>query len=81
LAFQIDFQHERHDNHCALKTILSGKINPNAAGYPATPLQIAIVTFDIEGVTEMLEAGGGSNAIGDGGEVSFKTNSILECFQ
>jgi hypothetical protein len=80
VGFHDGFHDEGHKNHCALKKILSGQADPNAAGYLVTPLQIAVATRDIEGVTELLGAGADSNATGDRNGVSFKTNSILEWF-
>lgn len=78
VSFHDEFHDIGHKDHCALKKILSGQADPNAAGYLITPLQIAIAIRDIEGVIELLEAGADSNATEDQNGVSFKAKSILE---
>lgn len=65
---------------CALKKILSKQVDLNATGHQVTPLQMVVAACDVEGVTEMLEAGADPNAAGSQNGASFKTNSILERF-
>lgn len=78
VGFYDSFYDERHKDRYTLKKILSGQADLNAAGHLVTPLQIVVATRDIEGVTELLEAGADSNVTGDRNRVSFKTKSILE---
>ncbi|CAO2649625.1 Nn.00g070100.m01.CDS01 [Neocucurbitaria sp. VM-36] len=78
VAFHDCFDEE--EGHCVIEKILSGQADPNASGYLVTALQIAVATYDIEGVQELLQAGAEANATGDENGVAFKTDSVLEVF-
>ncbi|KAH0436668.1 L-galactose dehydrogenase [Colletotrichum camelliae] len=59
--------HEHEDNcedGCVLEELLSLGANPNVSGCYITPLQIAIASFDIDGVNALLKAGADPNAAG-----------------
>ncbi|KAF5487000.1 Vegetative incompatibility protein HET-E-1 [Colletotrichum siamense] len=57
-----------HTNHCSdwcvLEKLLRLGADPNADGCYITPLQIAVASFDIEGVLALLQAGANPNAEG-----------------
>lgn len=78
VAFHDHGLHGEYKIHCTLKKILSGGADPNAAGYLVTPLQISVATRDIEGITELLEAGANPNGTGDRDGVCSKRDSLLE---
>ncbi|KAL1611933.1 hypothetical protein SLS60_000156 [Paraconiothyrium brasiliense] len=80
IGFHGCFHDEEHKDRCALRNSLGRHADPDATGYLITPLQIAVASRDIEGVTELLEAGADPNTTGDQNGVSFKTNSIFESF-
>ncbi|KAH7085265.1 hypothetical protein BKA63DRAFT_499280 [Paraphoma chrysanthemicola] len=74
------FHNDIRKDSCALQRILIGQADPNAAEYLVTPLQIAVAIFNMQSVTDLLEAGADPNTTGTRNGIAFKANSLLGRF-
>ncbi|KAF5507260.1 hypothetical protein CGCA056_v013701 [Colletotrichum aenigma] len=75
--------HEHSDDcgdWCVLKKLLSLGANPNASRCFVTPLQIAVATFDVEGVLALLQAGANPNAEGCATASAWPDDKLLSNF-
>ncbi|KAF3803100.1 hypothetical protein GCG54_00011766 [Colletotrichum gloeosporioides] len=71
-------QHNRYcGDWCVLKKLLSLGANPDASGCYITPLQIAVATFDEEGVLALLQAGANPNAEGCAAASAWPDDTLL----
>lgn len=57
--------HDRCKDNCVLQRLLELRADPNGHGYRICPLQIATVTWNLEAVKILLEAGADPNHNGD----------------
>lgn len=62
---------------CPLKRLLELGADPNTTVYQVTPLQIAAVSWDFEGVKTLLEAGAGPNNAGNSNGIIWKEEYTL----
>ncbi|KAF0321271.1 L-galactose dehydrogenase [Colletotrichum asianum] len=71
-------QHSRDcGDCCVLEKLLSLGANPNPSGCYITPLQIAVATFDEEGVLALLQAGANPNAEGRAAASAWPEDTLL----
>ena len=68
------------DENCPLRMLLEMKADPNAGGYPCTPLQMAVYNHDINAVTTLLQAGADPNSAGDKSAIPWSEDHILTKF-
>ena len=72
LSFVGSHDHDRKfdfEHGCHLSRLLQLGATPNISGYMVTPLQIAVASWDFEGVMILLEAGADPNGTGDSGGI------------
>jgi hypothetical protein len=70
-------KHSPCDNgsNCPVRTLLEAGADPNLVGYRVTPLQMAVVAWDVEGVRMLLEFGANPNGPGDTDGVVWRDRS------
>jgi hypothetical protein len=74
---------ESHDDcgkTCSLIRLLELGARPDAPGYRVKPLQIAVVSWDFEGVKILLQAGADANDCGDENGIAWEDNDFLGQF-
>jgi hypothetical protein len=71
---------ETCDMDCPLQRLLDMGADPNARGYPCTPLQIAVLGRDLQGVQKLLEAGADPNATGSNEAENWQQGTVLDAF-
>lgn len=73
-----------HDSYCGdwciLEKLISLGADPDADGCYITPLQIAVATFDVEGVQILLQAGANPNAEGCAAAPAWPEDTFLYWF-
>jgi hypothetical protein len=73
-------RHQRDETctqDCPLKRLLKMGADPNARGYPCTPLQIAVLGRDAHGIQTLLEAGADPSATGSNEVRNWEEGSVL----
>jgi hypothetical protein len=65
---------------CSLIKLLQLGARPDAPGYRVKPLQIAVVSWDFEGVKILLQAGADANDCGDENGIAWEDNDFLGQF-
>jgi hypothetical protein len=65
---------------CPLQRLLRMGADPNARGSPCTPLQIAVVGRDVEGIQKLLQAGADPLSFGDVGAANWPEDHVMEPF-
>ncbi|KAK1757128.1 hypothetical protein QBC47DRAFT_342171 [Echria macrotheca] len=71
---------ETCDEDCPLRILLGMGADPNAQGFPCTPLQIAVVGRDLHGAQKLLEAGADPNETGSNEAESWEEGTALDAF-
>ena len=67
-------------NICALKKLLEAGADASGINYYVSPLQIAVVSWDFEGVSMLLKAGADPNGTGSANGIAWKENTLLHQF-
>ena len=73
-------QHQSHETcaqACPLQRLLKMGADPNARGYPCTPLQIAVVHRDKHGIQALLQAGADPSATGSNEVEDWEEGTML----
>ena len=65
---------------CLAERLLELGADPNVTGYQVTPLQIAVLCRDFEGVSTLLNAGADPNNTGDGDGIRWEQNTLMSRF-
>jgi hypothetical protein len=65
---------------CPVQLLLQRGADPNGRGYWVTPLQIAVASWDYEGVDMLLSAGADPNGLGDGLGIKWEADTLLSRF-
>ena len=71
---------ETCDQDCELQSLLEMGADPNARGYPCTPLQIAVVHRDKHGIQALLQAGADPSATGSNEVEDWEEGTMLGKF-
>lgn len=66
--------------NCPLRRLLKMGADPNARGSPCTPLQIAVVGRDVEGIQTLLQAGADPLSLGDVGAAIWPKDHVMGPF-
>jgi hypothetical protein len=70
----------RCDGYCPAERLLELGADPNMIGYQVTPLQIAVVSWDFEGVSTLLNAGADPNDTGNSDGIVWEKDTLLSRF-
>jgi len=68
------------DGYCPAQRLLGLGADPNMIGYQVTPLQIAVVSWDFEGVSTLLNAGADPNDTGNSDGIVWEKDTLLSRF-
>ncbi|KAK4141538.1 uncharacterized protein C8A04DRAFT_14034 [Dichotomopilus funicola] len=74
------WEDEACSRDCPLQRLLSMGADPNAPGYPCTPLQIAVLGRDLDGIQALLQAGADLNATGSTEVKDWEEDGVLGLF-
>ena len=66
--------------YCPLKKLLELGADPNSRGSRITPLQIAVVSWDLDGVRTLLNAGADPNDVGSSGGIVWEDGTFMSRF-
>ena len=66
--------------HCPLRKLLELGADPNSRGSRITPLQIAVVSWDLDAVQTLLNAGADPNDIGSSGGTVWEDGTFMSRF-
>ena len=66
--------------YCPLRRLLELGADPNSRGSRITPLQIAVVSWDLDGVRTLLDAGADPNDIGSSGGTVWEDGTFMSRF-
>ena len=66
--------------YCPLRKLLELGADPNSRGSRITPLQIAVVLWDLDGVRTLLNAGADPNGIGSSGGIAWEDGTFMSRF-
>ena len=82
LLLFIGCHHHEHvcSGYCLAERLLELGADPNVIGYQVTPLQIAVVRWDFEGVSTLLEAGADPNDTGDRDGIVWEKGTLMSRF-
>ena len=72
--------HDLHDGcekYCLLERLVELGADPNMIGSRITPLQIAVISWDLHAVNVLLEAGADPNSTGDDDGIVWEGNTIM----
>lgn len=68
------------DDFCPVQLLLERGADPDGRGHRVTPLQMAVVAWDYQGVKTLLNAGANPNGVGDASGIALETGDILGRF-
>jgi hypothetical protein len=68
------------EGYCPAERLLELGADPNMIGYQVTPLQIAVVSWDFEGVSTLLNAGADPNDTGNSDGIVWEMGTLLSRF-
>lgn len=68
------------NGYCPVDRLLEFGADPNVKGYQVTPLQIAVVFWDFEGVSRLLKAGADPNDTGDPDGIAWGKGAFMSQF-
>jgi len=68
------------NGYCPAERLLELGADPNMIGYRVTPLQIAVVSWDFEGVSTLLKAGADPNDTGNNDGIFWGKGTLMSRF-